>query len=242
MNEATAAIEEKQPVVLREPRTETELRGQTFAEQVLLTVEIGTAYRNVFAPGQDVTPYHRSAGARLLKDEYVGLWIKELATHALESASVDRAHAIKRLLETIDSDITDFVHEGRDEFMSLKEIRDKLPLEKRRLIRKYTERLNKDGYVVSRTIELEPKQPAIDLLARIQRWVSPDQINVVKGDMIVNVISQAQNAAIRRVEALRPVIEGSKTVKMISRSAIASNLLTGPAKEPEGAPEPDAPA
>jgi hypothetical protein len=234
------ALQEKEPVVLREPRTETELRGMTFAEQVLLTVEVGTAYRNVFDPGQDVTPYHRAAGSRLLKDEYVGVWIKELATHALEAAGVDRGHAIRRLIETIDSDITDYVDEGTDSFMSLKEMRDKLPLEKRRLIRKYTERVNKKGRVVARIIELEPKQPAIDLLSRIQRWVSPDQVNIVKGDMIVNVISAAQNTALKRVEALRPVIEGSKTVKQISRSAVASQaLLTGPPKEPENPPEPD---
>jgi hypothetical protein len=246
-----------EPVTLHEPRNQHELRQVDFVHHLLKTVEVARSYRDVFAPGTDVTSAHHVAGTRMMKDPYVGIWIKELAKHALEAAGVDRELAIRRLLQTIDSDITDFGRtvvgedgvEVDDGFMSLKEMREKLPLEKRRLIRKYTERLNAKGAVIMRQIELEPKHQALELLARIQNWVSPDQVNVVHGDMIVNVISRAQSAALRRVAALRPAIEGSATATQISRSAQASNLLTSPAKdergrqvaEPINAPEPDAP-
>jgi hypothetical protein len=199
---------------LREPRTETELRGMTFAEQVLLTVEVGTAYRNVFAPGEDVSAAHRAAGARLMKDSYVGMWIGHLATHALAAAGVQREHAIRRLLETIEADLTDYVYTDGDkkgEFMDLATIRETLPLAKRRLIRKVTP---------SGDIELEPKQPALELLARIEQLVQPNQVNV-QNNIIAEVAGQSKDQL--RAEILR---------RMSNPELVRSLLESGTLPEP----------
>jgi hypothetical protein len=227
----------------REPTTQTEIRQVAFASAVLTIMNVAEAYRDVFDPGAPITPAHHISGSRMLKDRYVGSWIRSLATHSLEEAGVDRTLAVRRLLQTIESDITDYVRVEKDDdghiiydgFMSLSQIREALPPEKRRLIKKYTERLNKDGVVTSRTIEMESKQAAIELLARIQKWVAPGEVNVVQAGMIVNVISSAQATALRKMEALRPAIEGSNTVSGISRSAVAQQKLlpAAPAEPPK---------
>ncbi len=163
--------------VLREPQNQNEVRQVSFAQQVLTTVDVGLAYRNVFCPGVEVEARHRIAGNKLMQDPYVGAWIGHLAGHALAAAGVEREHAMRRLLEAIDSDLTDYVFtEGanKGKFMDLATIRETLPHEKRRLIRKVTP---------CGSIELEPKQPAIELLARIAQLVQPNSVNVINNNI-----------------------------------------------------------
>lgn len=232
---------------LSEPQTQDELRQWAFAKRVLEVVDVAAAYRDVFAPGQDVEAYHYAAGNRLLKKVEVGKLIKQLAPPALVAAGVDRDFALRRLIQTVDGDVTDYAtvevdEEGneRSGFMSLAQIK-KLPLEKRRLIKRYVEVFDKDGKVRRREIELEPKQPAIDLLARIQQWVQPNQLNVTNSETIINVITVAQKAAERRAAALRDAAGASRTAQQMTRSAGAQVAVAALIEHSPQPIEPDAP-
>jgi hypothetical protein len=190
------------------------LRKWAFAKRLLEVVDVGAAYRDVFHPGKDVTPGYVIAGNNLLKDENVGKVVKHLAEPALLAAGVEREFAIKRLVETVDSDLTDFATEGGS-FMDLAQMRE-LPANKRRLVKKYQERVGKDGEITSRTIELEPKQPAMELLARILNLVQPASVTInneqnlfvgqSKDDLRAEIVRRMQNLA--QQGTLPPALEG----------------------------------
>jgi len=164
------------PLDLPEPRTQTELRRWAFAKRLLEVVDVGAAYRDVFNPGKDVEPRHAVAGNKLLKDEDVGKIVAHLAEPALVAAGVEREFALRRLVAIVDADLTDFADDSGS-FMDLKAMKE-LPPEKRRLVRKYGERMGKDGDVTSRTLELEPRMPALELMARILSLVQPAGVTV----------------------------------------------------------------
>jgi hypothetical protein len=221
---------------LEAPTTQTQLREWAFAKRVLETVDVGVAFRDVYDPGEAVEPRHHARGANLMTRPEVSKLIQRLAAPALIAAGVERAFALKRLIQTIDADLTDYVDDtieldeegkplpNRGSFMTLAQIKERLPPEKRRLIRKYRETL-KDGAVVKREIELEPKSQALELLARIQQLVQPNTQNVMNSETIINVITVAQNRAVKRADALRATLVDSKTVGQMQRSAKAQTLI-----------------
>lgn len=165
------------PLALERPRTQSDLRKVAFANRVLEVVSVAQAYRDTYRPGQDVTTYDYVKGSELLKDADVGPFVGKLAEKALAEAGIDRMHAMIRLKETIEADLTDYVHTADDpekkirrgDFMDLADVRDKLPHEKRRLIKK----VSKEG-----RIELESKQHALELLARIQSMLPSPSVTV----------------------------------------------------------------
>jgi len=167
------------------PRTQTEMRRWAFAKRLLEVVDVGAAYRDVFNPGNNVEPRHVVAGNKLLKEEDVGKIVAYLAEPALVAAGVEREFAIKRLVAMIDGDITDFA-DDEGSFMDLKAMKD-LPPEKRRLVRKYGERFGATGSLTSRTLELEPRIPALELMARILKLVQP--VGVTVNNNTANVFS-----------------------------------------------------
>ena len=221
---------------LEAPTTETQVREWAFAKRVLETVDVAVAYRDVYDPGSPIEPRHHAAGANRLTKPEVGKLIQRLAAPALVAAGVERAFALRRLLQTIDGDLTDYVDdtveldkEGkplpkRGSFMTLAQIKERLPPEKRRLIRKYRETL-KDGEVVKREIELEPKSQALELLARIQQMVQPTSLTMMNTETIINVITVAQSKGVKRAEALRGTLAASKTAGGMQRSAKAQALI-----------------
>jgi hypothetical protein len=200
---------------LTEPRTQTDLRKWAFAKRLLEVVDVGAAYRDVFHPGKDVTPGYVIAGNNLLKDENVGKVVKHLAEPALLAAGVEREFAIKRLVETVDSDLTDFADDAGS-FLDLAAMKANLPPEKRRLVKKYRETIGPKGDVTSRTIELEPKQPAMELLARILNLVQPASVTInneqnlfvgqSKDDLRAEIVRRMQNLA--QQGTLPPALEG----------------------------------
>jgi hypothetical protein len=235
---------------LEAPETQTQLREWAFAKVVLETVDVGVAYRDVYDPGEPVTAYHHARGANLLSRPEVGKLIQRLAPPALVAAGVERGFALRRLIQTIEADITDFVDEAvklDDEgkeieptgaFMSLAEIKKNLPPEKRRLIRKFRETYNaKTGVLVKREIELEPKSQALELLARIQQLVQPSNLNIMNSETIINVISVAHSKATKRADTIRATLEGSKTMGQMQRSSKAQALIEHePIVKPKPAP------
>jgi hypothetical protein len=225
---------------LAEPTTSSDLREWAYAKRLLEVVDVGEAYRDVFHPGKKVTPNYVYAGQRMLRQESVGKIIKYLAPPALMAAGVEREFALRRLIETIEADITDYA-DGAGSFMNLDQIRAKLPPEKRRLIRRYKEQFDKEGNVTSRTIELEPKHQALELLARIQQLVQPNTLNVVNNETIVNVINVAQQNAAKRQREMLTVIDSSKTGAQLSR-ATGADLAVKALPPPEKSSEPAAPA
>lgn len=211
MNQPSAAL-----LALPAPCTQTELRNRHFAKRLCETVSVAEAYRDVFDPGESITPYHQIAGARLMKDETVLTIVKEVSLPALVEMGVERNHALKRLLETIDSDITDYASiDGK--IMSLAEMRS-LPFEKRRLVKKIKERFDPEtGGLVNREIELEGKEGALRLLAQVQQWVQPGATVNVKNENIVNYITVANKVAEGRVKLAREEAAKSKSADQLTR-------------------------
>lgn len=241
-SEETTALLDLQ---LEDPTTQTQLREWAFAKTVLETVDVGVAYRDVYDPGAELKAYHHARGANMLTKPEVGKLIQRLAPPALIAAGVERAFALRRLIQTIEADLTDFVDmspvldaDGKDTgkvrggFMTLDDIRKTLPPEKRRLIRKFRESFDKEGNLVKREIELEPKHQALELLARIQQLVQPTTLTLMKSETIINVITAAQSKALKRADALRAELVSSKTAGQIQRSAKAQEMLALPAPEP----------
>jgi len=219
MTQPSAAL-----LALPPPCTQTELRHRHFAKRLCETVSVAEAYRDVFDPGEDITPYHHISGSRLMKDEAVLTIVKEVSLPALVEMGVERNHALRRLLETIDSDITDYASiDGK--IMSLAEMRN-LPFEKRRLVKKIKERFDPEtGELVNREIELEGKEGALRLLAQIKQWVQPGATVNVKNENIVNYITVANKVAEGRVKLAREAAAKSKSAEQLSRPMMVEAKL-----------------
>ncbi len=204
-------------ICLEPPRTQSQMRSWAFAKRVCETVDVARAYRDVYDPGEEIEHKHYIAGAKLLKDPKVAEIIQAISRPALVELGVDKAHALKRLLETIDGDLTDYARTDGS-FMTLDEIR-QLPIEKRRLVKKYKETYTETGGLKSREIELEPKHPALALLAQIQQWVKPGNTTIITNETIVTYIGVAQRRAQLAADAARKAAEESKSAKHLARAA-----------------------
>lgn len=199
------------------PTTQTQVQHWAFAKRLCETVSVAEAYRDVYDPGEDVTQSHYLAGGRLLKDPQIGEIVRVIALPALVEIGVDKSHALTRLLQTIDADPTDYV--GADgAYLAPADLR-KLPLEKRRLIRRMHVGRSKDGAIFTTDIELEPKHPALQLLAQIQQWVKPGTTTVINNETIVNHIAIASKAAERLVENQRKAAIECKSAQQMRRAA-----------------------
>lgn len=219
MTETTPALPE-----LPAPLTQRQLQHWAFAKRLCETANVAEAYRDVFDPGEDLTPYSHTAGARLLKDPEVGQIVKSIAAPALVELGVSRNHALRRLLETIDSDITDyFTLDTKDDdgkvirgrVMTPSEMR-QLPFEKRRLIKKFTEREYADGSI-KREFELESKGDALKLLAQIEQWVQPGNTTIINNETIVTFINAARQKHQERSKAALEAAATSKTIAQLAR-------------------------
>lgn len=204
--------------------TQRRLRMMAFARIFAETMDSGQAYRDVYRPATNPKDTDKLHGDKLLRTDFVQKHVGILLKPALVALGVDQAFALRRLIETIDGDITDYVKPvvgdddvGTTQLMTLEDIRDTLPLGKRRLIRKYEEKYDKDGNLRSRGIELEPKQPALELLARIRGWIKSDTNLIVNGDLMLQMIDQARAAGIDKSAALRGEFVASKTYSQLSR-------------------------
>lgn len=232
MTSAAAELEvpeippDKAPAMLAlpPPMTETEVRQWAFAKRVCETADVGEAYRDVFQPGEAMQPWFHQRGAAMLKHEDVRKIIAHIAGPALVELGVDKTHVIRRLLETIDSDITDYI--GADGLlMNGDDMRD-LPHAKRRLVKKLKERYSPlTGELVSREIELEPKHPAMQLLAGIQQWIKPGGDTIVNNETIVTFMTVANRQAQVRAKELRDKASTSNSSTQITRPAIEGTVI-----------------
>lgn len=211
---------------LEAPTTQTQLRDWAFAKRVLETVDVGVAWRDVYDPGVELSARHHANGANALTRPEVGKLIQRLAPPALVAAGVERAFALRRLIQTIEADLTDYIDPQTESFMTLARMKEFLPPEKRRLVRKYRETLHpKTGAVIKREIELEPKSQALELLARVQQLVQPSSLNIMNSETIINVISVAHSKATKRADQIRATLADSKTAGQMQRSAKAQALI-----------------
>lgn len=216
--------------------TQRKLRMLAFARMFVECMDSGRAFRDVYRPATRAEPKDKTRGDRLLKIPEVQKLIGEMLKPAMIAMNVDNAFALRRLLETIDSDLTDYVNELPDKdgnidprLMSLTEMKEALPLAKRRLVRKYKETFNEFGGIKTREIELEPKQPAMELLAKMRGWVS-DGPTIIDGDAMIRLFEAARSAAQDRSADMRSSIANSRTAKQISRPAMVQ--LTPPISPP----------
>lgn len=219
--------------------TQRRLRMLAFARVFAETMDAGQAYRDVFRPAENPKDSDKINGARLLTTKLVQAQVAELIKPALIAMGVDRQFALRRLIETIDGDFTDFSRQvksadGRDtaDLMTPQEMREALPLAKRRLVKKYKVTYDQYGGIKSREIELEAKQPALELLAKMQGWVKPDAHIHIDGDEMMRKIEEARQAAPAQAEVIRGQFKELNTFKQLSRPA---NLqLEAPKPNPEG--------
>jgi hypothetical protein len=144
--------------------------------------------------------------------------VGDLIKPTLVHMGVDESWGLRRLIETIDSDITEFAG-PKGGFMSLQEIQE-LPLEKRRLIKKYKETFDQYGGLKSREVELEPKQPAMELFAKMRGWVRDEQQVLVDGDALLRLMDQAAAVAETRTAQVRAAAAQSRTAQQFSRPAM----------------------
>lgn len=204
--------------------TQRRLRLMAFARKFCETMDSAQSYRDVYRPLTNPMPGDKLHGDKLLKIKFVQDRIGEIITPAVKALGIDQSFVIRRLLETIDGDITDYVKvvpgvDGRDQadLMSLQEMRDALPLAKRRLVKKYKVIYDQFGMVKSREIELEPKQPAMELLAKIRGWVNGDKTILINGEEMMRKIEEARAAAVDRAEAIRGEFRKSATFQQLQR-------------------------
>lgn len=229
------ALTAPKPKVVRLPTniTQRRLRLKAFARKFAETMDSAEAYREIYRPATNPQPGDKTKGDRLLKLPEVQKLVGELIQPALVAMNVDHAFALRRLIETIDSDITDYAEmivpgveaeelmRKNSGFMSLLDMRELLPVEKRRLIKKYKVTYDQLGMVKSREIELEPKQPALELLAKMRGWVQGDTNVVVDGDAMLALLEHARNSAITRTTEARASYMQSRTAGQINRPANA---------------------
>lgn len=208
---------------LAAPRTQTQLRTWAFAKRICETVNVAEAYRDTFDPGEQISPRHHAAGAAMLKKEEVGLIVKAIAAPALVELGVDRNHAIKRLLEAADGDVTDY-YDG-DTMMSPSQMRAQLTPEKRRLIKKIKERILPTGEI-QREIEMEGKHEALRLLAQIQQWVQPGSTTIVNNETIVTYLNIATKSAAELQKKARETAANSNSANQLAISASAQVVST----------------
>lgn len=230
-----------------QPRlTQRRLRYMAFARKFCETMDTAQAYRDVFRPMTNPKDSDKIHGDKLLKIKFVQDRIGEIITPAVKALGVDQTFVIRRLLETIDGDITDYTKVvpgaagDAADLMSLKEMREALPLSKRRLVKKYKVIYDQFGQVKSREIELEPKQPAMELLAKIRGWVSGDKTILINGEEMMRRIEQARAAAVDRSEAIRGEFKKTATYTQLQRPETVEKLrLEGPKADVDKTPPSD---
>lgn len=238
MEQATAKI-----VRLPTNITQRNLRVKAFARRFAETMDSAEAYRDVYRPATNPQPGDKARGDRLLRLPEVQKLVGDMIKPTLVAMGVDQSFALRRLIETVDSDITDYhnplAEKGKSSFMSLAEMREQLPLEKRRLIKKYKETYDQMGFIKSIDVELEPKQPALELLAKMRGWVQPDNNVIVDGDAMLALMDAARAAAADRADQLRASFATSRTASQINRPAGVQPPIEGEVKV---LPKPDAAA
>jgi hypothetical protein len=225
--EATAKVLDLAPRL-----TQRRLRVIAFARVFAETMDTAQAFRDVYRPAENPLPTDKTNGDRLIRTKAAQKAVADFLKPHLVALGVDQTFALRRLLETIDGDITDYVkvvpsQDGKDvaDLMSLKDMREALPLAKRRLVRKYKVTYDQFGQVKTREIELEPKQPALELLAKIKGWVTPGtQVNI-NGDDMLRMIEAARKAAPLRADEMRTIYAESRTIGQLNRP---KNLLPAP--------------
>lgn len=222
------------------PTTQTTLRRWAFAKRLCETCNVATAYRDVFDPLEgEPTHDHYTRGNALLKDKDVAQIVRTIATPALVTLGVDKSFVLKRLIENIDVDVTDYIDNATGSFMNLDAMKEKLPLEKRRLVRKVIERFDKDGNLTKRELELHDPHKAMELLARIQQWVQPGALNVnITNETIVGFIQIAREEAEKKKATLIEASKDSAAAGQLSRAANAQLLpaLAAPVAATPAAP------
>lgn len=216
--------------------TQRRLRALAFARAFAETMDAGQAYRDIYRPAENPKPNDKLNGDRLLRTPFVQKAVGDLIKPALVALGIDKSFALRRLIETIDGDITDYVKhvpsaDGRDnaDLMSPTEMREALPLAKRRLVKKFKVTYDQYGSIKSREIELEGKQGALELLAKMQGWVKPDSHIHIDGDEMMRKIDEARAAAPIAAEVIRGTFKDLKTYQGLQRPA--SLQIEGPKKE-----------
>jgi hypothetical protein len=204
--------------------TQRRLRMLAFARRFAETMDAGEAYRDIYRPAENPKPTDKHHGERMLRVPMVQQFVAELVKPALVTLGVDKMHAIRRLIETIDGDVTDYVkvvpsRDGRDqaELMSAAEIREALPLAKRRLIKKIKITHDQYGGIKSREIELESKQAALELLAKLQGWIKTDAHIHIDGDDMLRRIDEARAAAPDKAAVIIGEFQKTATFTQLSR-------------------------
>jgi hypothetical protein len=237
-----AEKQKKPPVIRLAPViSQRRLRALAFARIFAENMDSGQAYREVYRPGENPLPTDKIKGDRLLHVPYVQEQVGDCLKPAMVALGVDQTFGLRRLIETIDSDITDYVRVTKPsgandsaELMTLAEMKEALPLAKRRLIRKYKITYDQYGGVKSREIELEPKQPAMELLAKIRGWVR-EGANVISADEMMRMIEEARNQAIEASTAIRGEFKDTRTFAQLQRP---KGLLPQAEAKDEGTPPP----
>lgn len=217
--------------------TQRRLRMIAFARKFAETMDAGMAYRDIFRPATNPEPDDRMRGERMLRIKFVQKRVGEYLEPALVALGVDQQFAVRRLIETVDGDLTDFckIVKSKDEkdiaaLMNLEEMREALPLGKRRLVKKYKETFDQFGNLKTREIELESKQAALELLAKIRGWVSGDRLTVIDGEEMLRKIEAARHASLNKADAIRGEFRESQTFRQLQRPETVK-LLQGPSSE-----------
>jgi hypothetical protein len=197
-----------------------------FARLFAETMDAGQSYRDIYRPAENPRPTDKQHGDKLLRTKFVQQAVGDLLKPALIALGVDKTFALRRLIETVDGDITDYVKvvpstNGQDnaDLMSPSEIREALPLAKRRLIKKFKVSYDQYGGIKSREIELEAKQPALELLAKMQGWIKTDAHIHIDGDEMMRKIDEARAAAPLQAEVIRGTFKDLKTFQQLQRPA-----------------------
>ena len=92
-------------------------------------------------------------------------------------------------------------------------------------MKKYKVTYNEFGGVKSREIELESKQPAMELLAKIRGWVSGNQTFVIDGKEMIRRMEEARRASLDRAEAMRNEFKQSNTFAQLQTPEKVRGLL-----------------
>lgn len=219
--------------------TQRRLRMIAFARVFAETMDSGQAFRDVYRPAENPHPTDRQRGESMLRLPFVQKHVGEVLRPTLVALGVDQTFAIRRLIETIDGDLTDYMRQvpGTDtaDIMTLTEMREALPLAKRRLVKKYKVTYDQYGGIKSREIELEPKQGALELLAKIKGWIKADAHIHIDGDEMLRKIDEARHSAVGAAEVIRGEFTTSRTFAQLNRpTGTAVKQLPPPDKNNRG--------
>lgn len=214
------------------PKDQTTLQRWAFARRLCEVMDVAEAYRDTYEPWEEILPKHYQAGNGLLKREDVQEIVRTLVQPVLVELGVDKQYVLKKLLTTLEGDLTEYAtivvdSEGKEHsrFMSLHELQ-KLPPDKRKLIKKFEEKNTQFG--LQRKIELRDPEAAMLLLARIQNMISDSNTTtVINNETIVMHMTLAAKGVDKRRADMVEKAQASNTAKQMDRPAVVTQKIEG---------------